>query len=405
VYNPAGWEERRRWEVTPAAGRVRHVLSLKQPWATLLVHGLKSIEIRRWSTTRRGPLLIHAGRIADARPDGWAHLPAELREQAELRGGIVGVGTLVDCIHYRDTATFQADEQLHLNTPDWFEPAGVYGFRFTNLRPLPFRACPGWFRIFPVEDDGGTGVPPVLGEPTGEMPVLSVAVSPGLLVSVRSMEEVESALSGGATLLDVKEPKNGPLGAPSEETARAVLEAVAGRVPVSVAMGEHLEFRRPSAALAGVSYFKWGPAGLRTVWALRAAHEMACDRVRAVSPEGRVVLVAYADWQKADAPAPEEVCDLACQTPGSVLLIDTFAKPSELLKALPLERVALLCRLCRSAGVRVALAGSLTRAQIETLLPTGPDWFAVRGAVCAGGRDGVVSVERVRELAVVVAED
>src|SRR5207245_2747235 len=31
---------------------VRYALSLKQPWATLLVHGLKSIEVRRWSTPR-----------------------------------------------------------------------------------------------------------------------------------------------------------------------------------------------------------------------------------------------------------------------------------------------------------------------------------------------------------------
>src|SRR5262245_61764820 len=29
-------------------------LSVKQPWASLLVHGLKTIEVRRWPTARRG---------------------------------------------------------------------------------------------------------------------------------------------------------------------------------------------------------------------------------------------------------------------------------------------------------------------------------------------------------------
>jgi hypothetical protein len=65
-----------------------HALSLKQPWATLLVHGLKSIEVRRWSTPRRGRVLIHAARIPDNRPEAWRHVPRELREQAEVVQGM-----------------------------------------------------------------------------------------------------------------------------------------------------------------------------------------------------------------------------------------------------------------------------------------------------------------------------
>ncbi len=37
-------------------------LSLLQPWATLVVMGVKQIETRSWSTAYRGPLLIHASR-------------------------------------------------------------------------------------------------------------------------------------------------------------------------------------------------------------------------------------------------------------------------------------------------------------------------------------------------------
>ena len=36
-------------------------LSLWQPWASLIALGVKTIETRSWSTTYRGPLLIHAG--------------------------------------------------------------------------------------------------------------------------------------------------------------------------------------------------------------------------------------------------------------------------------------------------------------------------------------------------------
>jgi activating signal cointegrator 1 len=37
------------------------VLSLLQPWASLIIMGVKTIETRRWQTAHRGPLLIHAG--------------------------------------------------------------------------------------------------------------------------------------------------------------------------------------------------------------------------------------------------------------------------------------------------------------------------------------------------------
>ena len=36
------------------------VLSLLQPWATLVVLGAKKYEVRGWQTAYRGPLLIHA---------------------------------------------------------------------------------------------------------------------------------------------------------------------------------------------------------------------------------------------------------------------------------------------------------------------------------------------------------
>ena len=38
------------------------VLSLLQPWATLVVMGIKQIETRSWSTAHRGTLLIHASK-------------------------------------------------------------------------------------------------------------------------------------------------------------------------------------------------------------------------------------------------------------------------------------------------------------------------------------------------------
>src|SRR5262245_21558594 len=117
---------------------IKYALSIKQPWATLLVHGLKTIEVRRWPTARRGPVLLHAARVPDERPEAWSLVPPELSQLARLLGGIVGCGDLTECRAYNTSAAFNADCPKHLNDPSWFESPTLYGFVFANLSALPF---------------------------------------------------------------------------------------------------------------------------------------------------------------------------------------------------------------------------------------------------------------------------
>jgi hypothetical protein len=125
-------------------------LSVKQPWAALLVHGLKSIEVRRWPTARRGRVQIHAARIPDPRSEAWERVPPEFRQAAKIVGGIVGVGDITHCRTYRTVEAFAADSTLHLNDPAWFQPPVLYGFVFTDTTAVPFRPYPGWVRFFSV---------------------------------------------------------------------------------------------------------------------------------------------------------------------------------------------------------------------------------------------------------------
>jgi hypothetical protein len=132
--------------------RPTHALSLKQPWATLLVHGRKSIEVRNWPTPRRGRIYIHAAAVPDSRPEAWAHVPPELLAAAKLGGGIIGEADLTGCVAYRSAEAFADDQSRHLNDPAWFQPPVLYGFTFANMEVLPFRRLPGWMRIFPVPE-------------------------------------------------------------------------------------------------------------------------------------------------------------------------------------------------------------------------------------------------------------
>lgn len=141
-------------------------LSIKQPWAALIIAGVKTVEVRTWPTSFRGPVLIHTGRSADVRPEGWQHITTpELQALAKLSGGILGLAHVVACRTYESAAEFAADALLHRNAPTWFAPPRLFGFEFANPRPLPFRSQSGKLFFFPV--DGVVVSPP---EQTGSGP-------------------------------------------------------------------------------------------------------------------------------------------------------------------------------------------------------------------------------------------
>src|SRR5215468_9568595 len=84
---------------------------------------------------------------------------------------------------------------------------------------------------------------------------------PGLLISVRDAAEAEAALRGGADVIDVKEPRRGSLGRADAATIAAVVACVAGRRPVSAALGELVEPGSEAVPGPGLSFVKWGLAG------------------------------------------------------------------------------------------------------------------------------------------------
>ena len=75
------------------------VLTIKQPWATLIMQGDKRFEFRSWKTKYRGELLIHAGKGIDNKSVERLkkYLPEELPS-----GKILGKVKLVDCIKCDD---------------------------------------------------------------------------------------------------------------------------------------------------------------------------------------------------------------------------------------------------------------------------------------------------------------
>ncbi len=70
------------------------VLTIKQPWASLIIEGYKRFEFRSWKTKYRGELLIHAGKSVDK--EAYERLKEYLTEMP--LGKIIGKVELTDCI-------------------------------------------------------------------------------------------------------------------------------------------------------------------------------------------------------------------------------------------------------------------------------------------------------------------
>lgn len=115
-------------------------LSIRQPWAHLIVNGIKDVENRVWAPAYRGTLLIHGGltvhRAAFSYLARWHGIDVD---PSELQLGVIlGAVDLVDCRKMR--------------TSRWHR-RGDFGWYLENPRrlrtPIPYK---GQLKLFEVPD-------------------------------------------------------------------------------------------------------------------------------------------------------------------------------------------------------------------------------------------------------------
>ena len=84
-------------------------LSLRQPWAQLILDGKKIYETRTWNTKFRGEFLIHAAKTIDKKSCKHFNIdPDKL-----ITGAIIGKATLVRVISYKTKKEFDKDCDKH----------------------------------------------------------------------------------------------------------------------------------------------------------------------------------------------------------------------------------------------------------------------------------------------------
>ena len=228
-----------------------------------------------------------------------------------------------------------------------------------------------------------------------------------LLVSVVDADEARAAAAAGADIVDVKNPAEGSLGAPSPAVIAGVRAAVSPELPVSAAIGDmpNLPGTAALAALgaarSGATFVKLGLWGVSTeaeaVALLRAVRAGVAD-----VPGTVVVAAAYADARRvAHAPLAPELLPRVARAAGiRVCLLDTAVKDGRgLLEWLSPDALTALVAEAHAAGLEVALAGALRAEDLPVVRATGADIAGVRSAACGGGRrSGPLDPERVRAL-------
>jgi len=108
--------------------RTYKVLTVRQPWAHLIIDGTKTVENRTWKTDYRGPIAIHAA----------ASVCRETIEQFELDPDELHFGAVIGIVELADIVTQH-------RSPFFTGPFGWVLKKPRAMRPVPMR---GQLKLF-----------------------------------------------------------------------------------------------------------------------------------------------------------------------------------------------------------------------------------------------------------------
>lgn len=110
------------------------VITVKQPFATLIAEGLKEYEFRTWRTKYRGEILIHAGKGIDKK----AMKKFEYLNLEYPIGCIIAKGEITGCVEVDDNLRkklTKKDKIVYsgiIKHPEW----KGYGFKIENIKKI-----------------------------------------------------------------------------------------------------------------------------------------------------------------------------------------------------------------------------------------------------------------------------
>lgn len=121
------------------------VLTIKQPWASLIVNDIKHYEFRSWKTNYRGKIYIHSGLSTDLN---------ELKKYEEynleyINGAIIGEAEIIDCILVDD----EFKNKILKENKKVYQNGSGYAFVLINIKKYEKPIyCKGKLGLWNMED-------------------------------------------------------------------------------------------------------------------------------------------------------------------------------------------------------------------------------------------------------------
>src|SRR3989339_679242 len=228
-----------------------------------------------------------------------------------------------------------------------------------------------------------------------------------LLISPVDEKEAVEAVKGGADIIDVKNPKEGALGASFPWVIKRIKDVTPESVEVSCTLGDlpnlpgTMSLAALGAATTGVDYIKAGLYGVKTKNEAIYLLQNLAKAAKTHNPTIKIVATGYADAERVGAVNPLFIPEIAREAQADVAMIDTAVKDGKNLFAfLKVEQLKRFVDDAHAFGLKAGFAGSLKKKDLATAYALGADIAGFRGAVCTFGNrvNGRIDRHKVREL-------
>ena len=129
-------------------------ISVRQPWAELIISGKKKVEIRKLHTKYRGSLLIHAAEIRGIQEFKQANLDHSMIS-TYTQQAIIGIVELKD-IKKLDKKLWEELFNKHLISGNWSPNNHIYAWFLENprrIKPIKYKGLPAIFSVDQVTEE------------------------------------------------------------------------------------------------------------------------------------------------------------------------------------------------------------------------------------------------------------
>ena len=234
-----------------------------------------------------------------------------------------------------------------------------------------------------------------------------------LLISPINENEALEAIAGGADIIDVKNPKEGALGANYPWVIKRIKEITPKNLEVSCTLGEvgnfpgSVSLAALGAASLGVDYIKVGLYGIKTPEEAIFLLQNVSRAAKECNPKIKIAVTGYADAERIGAIDPLLIPEIAHKAQVDVAMIDTSVKDGKnLFDYLTKEKLKKFVDSAHGFGLKAALAGSLRKQDLPLIQGIAADIAGLRSAACSNNNrvTGQINRTLVSELVEVLRQ-